>query len=188
MQCNAGQYSAQEGASACTACGAGKYGENLGSDHANGCIECVAGKYVDVAGSDDSTDCISCPIARYSSGTGRRAATDCLICTAGSITDSLDAPGGSSCIACPAGKFSATELTVFNNALQCNVDHTIGSDILNTIITEIRVVRVDGEQASWTVPPETLNDIFHQEWHGIAGETDDYKVSICTVLAGSSVK
>jgi hypothetical protein len=38
-------------------------------------------------------------------------------------------------------------------------------------------VRLDGEEASWNLPQaESLSDIFHQDWHGIAGETDQYKV------------
>merc|ERR1719427_125993 len=90
--CQAGRYSIG-GASACTFCPAGKYGDVSGSNSSVFCSQCHAGSYC-IHGDE-----IPCAIGHFSSGVENEV---CTACENGKTTLS---PGTSSCVPCPAGHY-----------------------------------------------------------------------------------
>jgi hypothetical protein len=88
--CNAG-YTGPNGGT-CSACVAGKYKDDVGS---NACRNCAAGKYAPV---EATTECVVCP-SNSNSLPGSTAVTACG-CNAG-----YTGPNGGTCSACVAGKY-----------------------------------------------------------------------------------
>ena len=83
----------------------------------------------------------------------------------------------------PPPPISNSEILAFDNTGQCNIDQRIKKSVMNRRIRSIRVQRVDGKIFRWDVLTKegTLHELLKQEWHGIAGENDGFKL-----LAGDS--
>jgi len=91
--CVAGKYKGNEGSNECSDCEAGKYSTDPAANSSTVCIDCVAGKY-----SMDSTVCTDCP-ADSTSPSRSDAIEDCT-CNAGYTGND-----GGTCTACDAGKY-----------------------------------------------------------------------------------
>ena len=119
VNCAAGTFSYQTGASECTACGPGEYlNRNLTTVK---CEQCVTGKYMSGIGAMGLKGCTSCSSGTFSSLEG---ASTCLLCQGGSFSTVLGAissatcsglctsgyysiSGSSACMLCEAGTFTS---------------------------------------------------------------------------------
>ena len=72
---------------------------------------------------------------------------------------------------------AAAGIVAFDNRGQCHVDQVVSDSTMDTNIGRITVQAVDGSQRSYDVSGSpTLRTIVFQDWHGVAGENDRYKL------------
>ena len=75
----------------------------------------------------------------------------------------------------PASR-TGTEVIAFEKASdECHVDQNVADSVLDLEMQSLRVLRVDGGMFSYDVSG-TLRSILEQDWHGVAGENDQYKL------------
>lgn len=92
--CPPGRFSATQGATECTACSAGFFQPDPG---ATSCIACSAGT---AQNSEGAVECTSCPPGTFTSGDGF---AECELCPSGTFQNQT---GQTSCIECDAGETS----------------------------------------------------------------------------------
>jgi hypothetical protein len=68
------------------------------------------------------------------------------------------------------------EIVAFDSRNKCNMDQRIDTKVLNTEVRSIRAITVDGSTHRWDLTHTTLEALLHQNWHGIAGENDQFKL------------
>jgi hypothetical protein len=100
--CEAGKYSATEGASHCHECEVGTYSEFVGASSLSSCVLCGEGTFSTTLA---SSACELCPRGSFSSSIGT---TYCESCDAGKYIPYFGANRSDACIACDAGKYSGT--------------------------------------------------------------------------------
>ena len=93
VACQAGSYSANQGASVCSQCAIGSYQSSIGSST---CVACAAGSYQNTTG---NSQCILCSSGTYFPNA---SGTTCITCVAGTFASS---PGASTCTGCYAGRY-----------------------------------------------------------------------------------
>ncbi|GMH83362.1 hypothetical protein TrVE_jg6491 [Triparma verrucosa] len=95
VACDANEYSASDGAAACSDC---SYPQ-VGSEDRTQCITCGNGKFVSSMAAGRT--CVSCDVGKFSDGT--QTAGTCASCPSGRYSGS---PGSTSCVECGANTFS----------------------------------------------------------------------------------
>jgi hypothetical protein len=99
-ECNQGTY-AVEGATKCTSCAKGRYGNReLAVESADHCSDCAAGRYSNVKA---ATECIACKCGTFVREAGVNV--ECKQCAAGTFLAASEAPM-TECTACDAGEFA----------------------------------------------------------------------------------
>lgn len=112
VACPNGKFQTASCRSSCSACAAGKFGDNpatvTAADH---CQQCDVGQYQTALA---STECVECAQGQYGSGTGvQQTKLDyCKVCAAGK---SQHLRGAAKCIDCGVGRYAAEE-----EALTCS--------------------------------------------------------------------
>ena len=105
MPCAPGAFNALPGlnASACPACAAGTFSEELGSTR---CVQCSAGGYCASAGAATRLVFQPCPPGSWSAQRGATSAEACVPCGLGTASGRLGALDGSTCQPCRRGSYS----------------------------------------------------------------------------------
>ena len=85
-------------------------------------------------------------------------------------------PAGGQDIQKPTTAAHAGELTAFDCRGECALDQRIDDAVLRTDIVGLRAVTADGASHSWALAGTTLEALLHQDWHGVAGEDDRFKL------------
>ena len=75
-----------------------------------------------------------------------------------------------------ASAATETELTAFDCRGECALDQRIDDAVLRTDIVGLRAVTADGASHTWALAGTTLEALLHQDWHGVAGEDDRFKL------------
>ena len=113
--CPGGYYQEHTGRTQCTACGIGKYNENIEAISAFNCTNCPAGKYSGTTGNNELSDCMDCEAGKYHETyvTGETTDANCQSCPEGYWSD----PG-------TAADYSITDPTII-----CYCNHGFGRNI-----------------------------------------------------------